>query len=938
MSPIDMRRANGTLLSRPLFVMTAAWLGTAMPVSAWRADAFAAPAANTRILKIIHGWPDDPKAQDARITKLKAQGFGGVVCNVAFDRYLEDETKWQSFIRAVDAAKGAGMALWLYDEKGYPSGTAGGIVLRDRPEWVARGLLVADAIADGGKGLTLQQPPGNLLFARAFPYRDGAIDLKGGVDLSGALSDGKLTWTAPDGRWHAMIFTDEAIFEGTHAALNVFAKQPYVNLLLAEPTARFLELTHDAYARRMGPDLGKIFDATFTDEPSLMSCFLRPMPWRVLAWSQTLPAEFEKRRGRPLLPILPALVAESGTEGETARYDFWKTVGELVSENFFGQIQERCARYGIPSGGHLLIEESLAAHVPFYGDFFQCLRRLDAPSIDCLTSLPEQVPWHIARLARSAADLEGKTLVMCEVSDHSQRYRPAGDTRPKRRVTEAEIRGTLNRLFAGGINVITSYYSFDGLDDDAIRRLNEWTGRCCSILRESRSAARVALLYPAESLWTHSFASRHSAKDSPRAMAIQQRFLGAANALFSSRREFTVIDASTIANATIESGALAHRNMRWQIIILPETDALDARAWRKLVEFAESGGVVVALGSRPKRAFPNDEQILRKAREIFAEEPLKPRSKPNAAGGGGIFLPPGYEDLLAAILDGMTGETVRADGAALRIAHRITPTGDLFLVINDSETPWCGPVHFQATGPAQHLDPGNGQITQVALPVGVRDAGAKVDLAMGAHGASIVQFSGASPGPRPRLEDENLPGIRTSELPPPGRPTPGTGSTVKTVLSGPTNAFWMTTSTLTESNKDSWCFLRFPYSKDIDLSDAFGIAIDCEIPPGQATAASLFAYVHEPGGQNFIAELGRTTAEPGVRTHYLGLSRFRRFDRATGSNSRPDFRRINAISVGWGGYTGEAGEKIEFAVTPPRLARRSLPSPPAPKQKATGAP
>ena len=43
----------------------------------------------------------------------------------------------------------------------------------------------------------------------------------------------------------------------------------------------------------------------------------------------------------------------------------------------------------------------------------------------------------------SAAELEGKTVVMSETSDHSQRYRPPGDKRPPQAVSEAEIRGHL---------------------------------------------------------------------------------------------------------------------------------------------------------------------------------------------------------------------------------------------------------------------------------------------------------------------------------------------------------------------------------------------------------------------------------------------------------------------------------------------------------------
>ena len=46
-----------------------------------------------------------------------------------------------------------------------------------------------------------------------------------------------------------------------------------------------------------------------------MSLFLRRMPYRVLPWSPDLAAEFKKRRGYALEPVVPALVAEAGTRG-----------------------------------------------------------------------------------------------------------------------------------------------------------------------------------------------------------------------------------------------------------------------------------------------------------------------------------------------------------------------------------------------------------------------------------------------------------------------------------------------------------------------------------------------------------------------------------------------------------------------------------------------
>ena len=84
------------------------------------------------------------------------------------------------------------------------------------------------------------------------------------------------------------------------------------------------------------------------------------------------------------------------------------------------------------------------AHIPFYGIFFQCLRRFDTPGMDCLTSLLHEVPVNVARMIGSVADLDERPLTMCETSNHSQHYRPEGDTRPVRVVSEDEIRGTCN--------------------------------------------------------------------------------------------------------------------------------------------------------------------------------------------------------------------------------------------------------------------------------------------------------------------------------------------------------------------------------------------------------------------------------------------------------------------------------------------------------------
>jgi hypothetical protein len=701
------------------------------------ADTFVDPPARFRILKMVHGLPDAPAAQDKLLAKLKTQGFGGMVANISFHEYLRNEQHWQSFVAGIHKAKQAGMALWLYDEHGYPSGNAGGLTMAGHPEWEARGLLVADQVVGPGP-VTLDMPPGQLKRAVALPIVEGRIVLDRAADLADKVRQGKLAWNAPAGQWHVMLVTEDRLYEGTHAAVSLCDKLPYINLLQAEPTAKFIELTHGAYARHLGENLGQWFIATFTDEPSLMSLFMRPQPYRVLPWSAEFAAQFSKRRGYAIDPLLPALVADAGPRGSRARYDFWLTVGELVSQNYFGQIRQWCRQHHVPSGGHLLYEESLLAHVALYGDFFRCARELDAPSIDCLTSLPAQVPWYIARLISSVGELEGRVDTMCETSDHSQHFRRPGDTRPVQWVSEDEIRGTCNRLIVNGITTITSYYSFKNLGDEPLRRLNLWIGRACATLYGGHQVTDVALVYPVDSLWPKFTPSRHGTKDVPQpGQEIGALYREAGQELFTHGRDFTYVDSRALVEAKADAGVLRHGPLAWRVVVLPGVDTLPLAAWENLARFWRSGGAIVALGALPANSpseFPSA-AVQALAKELFGAGNAA-RSRTNPAGGVAVYLPRKAVKQLADVLAAIVDPEVRVTGGngPLRSTHRRIDGREAFFLVNDSAAAWEGRVTLAAAGAGEQLDPATGSITTLTT---AKDLTVK----LGPYGGVLFRFA-----------------------------------------------------------------------------------------------------------------------------------------------------------------------------------------------------
>ena len=828
------------------------------------AERFAVPPPSARILRIIHAQNDNPAEQDQQLRTLAAQGFGGFAGNVAFDGYVDDETKWPAFLRGVRLAKAAGMSLWLYDECGYPSGSARDLTLRGHPEWAARGLLVAETNTSGG-AVSLALPPGRLVLAAALPRRDGVIALDEAQDLTASIDGGQLAWQAPAGEWFVVVMTDDLIYEGTHAAISLAYKKPCIDLLTPEPTARFLEVTHERYAEKLGQDLGRYFVSTFTDEPSLQNYWFRPMPYRVLPWSLTIEREFSQRRGRELRPLLPALVAEAGPAGARARYDFWNTVGELVAENYFGQIQTWCRKHNVLSGGHLLMEEGLVGHVPLYGHFFRCVRRLDAPSIDCLTSLPPQVPWHIARMIGSVADLEGRTVTMCEVSDHSQRYRPKGDTRPIRIVTEDEIRGTCNRLVWGGINTLTSYYAFQDLTDEQLQRINTHVGRCQTMLRGGHQVTDIAVLYPIESVWPHFVPAYHGATDEPAARRVESVFDGVSSALYGANRDFAYVDSQALREAKVADGTLTHGDLRWRVLVLPAADTLPLEAWENVAAFWRQGGVVIAIGTRPANSeveFPSP-RVQAIARELFGTADA-PCVVTNPAGGTGILLPTAMIGLVPRVVDSLfERDAACAEAKApVKITRRRIDGQEVYFAINDSDAAWEGEIRFCGRGVSEQWNPATGVMTPLA-------DGTQVPVRLGPYGAMLFRSATADVPKRLGGTVAAALSMTCEPLPETPKPAASQGQFVQSELTGDDTSGWRAAATLTKGQVDTFLFLNFTYAEPLNLTACEGLAIDASVPQGQRTphrAAGVPEHGQRrpiPGGHGALSE--RAGLEPRLR-------------------------------------------------------------------------
>ena len=95
---------------------------------------FAEPSPCSGILPLKHNPPCTVEAMQADVDELVRLGYGGVACNCPFDGYVARESNWPPFVAYVKALKARGLRVWLYDERGYPSGFADGLTLDGHPE------------------------------------------------------------------------------------------------------------------------------------------------------------------------------------------------------------------------------------------------------------------------------------------------------------------------------------------------------------------------------------------------------------------------------------------------------------------------------------------------------------------------------------------------------------------------------------------------------------------------------------------------------------------------------------------------------------------------------------------------------------------------------------------------------------------------------------
>ncbi len=537
-----------------------------------------------------------PDEVERQIRDMKKQGIGGffIHSREGLETPYMGEDWFQCIHRAIETAKELDMKAWLYDEDRWPSGTAGGAIMKS-----------------GGddsryKGLTLQLSrnlPSDLSNIQAV-YRVSARGMDCTYYERLTNPNQFQSIALPEGEYY-MVFRVEICFKSEW-----FNDETPPDNLNAASVRRFIEATHEKYFLHEGGEFGKTIPGIFTDEPGLADShthFPEDRAW--LPWTYSLPEFFQKQRGYDVFDTLPVIFFNG--EGQAkARHDFWRTVTELYDQAYFQQIGEWCTEKGLAFTGHLLQEDKLGLGTKVGGAIMPHYRHMAVPGIDMLTERCTEIIT--VKQCSSVVNQLGKKWMLSETygctgwdfSFDGQKW--MGDWQFVHGVNIRcqhlalySIAGCRKRDYPPVFNYQTAWWNKNHDIDDYFSRIS-------LVMSEGDAVRDVLVLHPASTAWSrmgcnpYGVPHRSRDRDLPAINAYGEQFNQFLAYLSGCHFDYDLGDETILSQVgSIKDGRLTVGRISYSAVVIPPIDTMLESTFKLLKQFLDSGGKAVAVQPLP---------------------------------------------------------------------------------------------------------------------------------------------------------------------------------------------------------------------------------------------------------------------------------------------------------------------------------------------------
>ncbi len=503
--------------------------------------------------------------------------------------YLGDE--FLGLIReCAEKAKRQNMIAWLYDEDRWPSGFAGGLVTRD-PALRDRHILWTCKAPAAGEPAKEGAPAPRLLARYEVVLRD---DCLASYRL---LKDGEAATAGAT--WYARL-----VVNGNSSWFN---NQAYVDTLNPKAIAKFIEITHEAYARKVGDLFGSVIPAIFTDEPQFAhkQQFGRADSTAdvMIPFTDDLFDTFAAAYGQRLEESLPELFWElPGHQPSLARYRYHDHVAERFASAFADQVGKWCLDHGIALTGHLMEEPTLQSQTAALGEAMRSYRGFQLPGIDMLCNWNE---YTTAKQAQSAAHQYGRPGVVSELYGVTNwdfdfaGHKAQGDWQAALGVTVrvphlawVSMAGEAKRDYPAAIDYHSPWYKEYPLIEDHFARVSV-------ALTRGKARVRIGVIHPVESYWL-AFGPLQQTKAEREQR--ETEFRSITEWLLFGLLDFNFICESTLPELCRrqQGDKFTVGQMAYDVIVVPPMRTMRASTLKRLKAFAKAGGRVVFAGEVPE--------------------------------------------------------------------------------------------------------------------------------------------------------------------------------------------------------------------------------------------------------------------------------------------------------------------------------------------------
>ncbi|TWU28657.1 glycosyl hydrolase [Bythopirellula polymerisocia] len=497
------------------------------------------------------------------------------------------------------------------------------------------------------------------------------------VDLTVKVTDdGYLEWNAAEGEWVILRLGHTPTSKKNHPA--AFGGHGLECDKMSRKAADvFWEGGIDPILEKLDSLVGSV----------LTNCLIDSYEVGTANWTSGFDKAFKRFRGYDCLPFLPTLAGyyvESGEITERFLWDFRRTIGDLMAENYYAYFRQRCHQHGM----NFSVE-------PYWGPFDSMQVGETGDIIMCEFWSGNVAFFDSPKFVASIAKLNGDSIVGAEAftgmggwTQHPATIKSIGDKAWAQGINRFIFHSYVHQPWDVGPGLTLSYHGLE------FNRLNTWwdqgvayldyVARSQFLLQQGSSVADI-LLFTGE-------ASPNNALQMPEIKAMGY--------------DYDLIGVNKIGSLSANDGLIRTKaGGSYRALVLPETTWIRPETLKKLQELAEAGATI--LGPKPQKSpslhnYPEcDEQVTQLSDKLWDAGLIKEDSIVD------LFtresFPPDFD----------VENSTRED---LDFIHRKLNEVDIYFVANSRKEKRQEQCRFRVTGKQPELwDAETGQITNALV-------------------------------------------------------------------------------------------------------------------------------------------------------------------------------------------------------------------------------